>query len=115
MYQQQPKPEIAEMVVGKGKLDLFLLGSAILLLLGLLFMDLLRSGAADYSEALLFLGYLLFHVGVIGLISLLMVGGIVRVDIPETTRTMMLRASGLITAAFVFATALGFLGMGSFY
>ena len=115
MYQQQPKPEISDMIVGKGKLDLFLLGSAVMLLLGLLFMDLLRSGAADHSEALWFMGYLLFHVGIVGFIALLMVGGIVRVDIPETTRTMMLRAAGLITAAFVFATALGFLSFGGYY
>ncbi len=102
--QPQPKSEISDIVVGKGKLDVFLLGSVLMMLLGLLFLDLLRSGAADSSDVLLFLGYLLFHVGVIGLIGLLAVAGIVREDIPEITRTMMIRTSGLIAAAFIFGT-----------
>ena len=107
MYQApQAKPEISDMFVGKGKLDLFLLGSTLMLLLGLLFLDLLNSGAADSSEALLFMGYLLFHVGIVGLIGLLVVAGIVREDIPEGTRTMMIRVSGLIAAAFIFGTIL---------
>ena len=102
----QPKSEISDIFVGKGKLDLFLLGSSLMLLLGLLFLDLLNSGAADSSDALLFMGYLLFHVGVVGLISLLAVAGIIREDIPESTRTMMIRVSGLIAAAFIFGTIL---------
>ena len=108
MYHPQPqlKPEISDIFVGKGKLDLFLLGSALMMLLGLLFLDLLNSGAADSSDALLFMGYLLFHLGIIGLIGLLTVAGIVREDIPETTRTMMIRTSGLIAAAFIFGTIL---------
>ncbi|MCK5039170.1 MAG: hypothetical protein KAS16_08745 [Thermoplasmata archaeon] len=107
MYQApQAKPEISDMFVGKGKLDLFLLGSTLMLLLGLLFLDLLNSGAADSSDALLFMGYLLFHVGIVGLIGLLVVAGIVREDIPEGTRTMMIRVSGLIAAAFIFGTIL---------
>ena len=114
-HQPAPKAEISDMFVGKGKLDLFILGSALMLLLGLLFLDLMRSGAADYSDALYFLGYLLVHVGIVGFISLLMVGGIVREDIPETTRNMMLRSAGLIAAAFVFAIILGFMSVPSFY
>ncbi len=110
VYPQQAKPEISDMIVGKGKLDLFLMGGGLLILLGLLFLDLLRSGAVDPSETLSFLGLVLFHTGIIALISLLLVAGIVRDDIPENTRTMMIRASGLIAAAFIFATALGFLG-----
>ena len=110
MYPQpqhpQHKPEISDMFVGKGKLDLFLLGSTLMMLLGLLFLDLLSSGAADSSDALLFMGYLLFHVGIIGLIGLLTVAGVVREDIPETPRTMMIRTSGLIAAAFIFGTIL---------
>ena len=108
MYQAplQTKPEISDIFVGKGKLDLFLLGSTLMLLLGLLFLDLLNSGAADSSDALLFMGYLLFHVGIVGLIGLLVVAGIVREDIPEGTRTMMIRVSGLIAAAFIFGTIL---------
>ena len=104
--QPQHKPEISDMFVGKGKLDLFLLGSTLMMLLGLLFLDLLNSGAADSSDALLFMGYLLFHVGIVGLIGLLVVAGIVREDIPEATRTMMIRVSGLIAAAFIFGTIL---------
>ena len=110
----QQKSEISDIVVGKGKLDLFLLGSTLMMFLGLLFLDLLRSGAADSSDALLFLGYLLFHVGVIGLIGLLAVAGIVREDIPETTRTMMIRTSGLIAAAFIFGTVLWTFGFSLF-
>ncbi len=79
---------------------MFLIFGAFFLFLGLLFLDLMLSGLVRES-AVWFIGELLVHMGIVVMITLLMVAGIIRDDLPQETRNHMIRAAGFVTAAFV--------------
>ena len=98
-YQQpqysQEKPDISEHFVGKGKLGLFIMLGALLLIIGVLFLDLCYSGmlTGDIS-ALIFLGTMVTDLGFIVILTLMILAGINREDLSDNTRGTMLRAAG---------------------
>jgi hypothetical protein len=115
---QQPQftpaaqPAIADHFVAKGKLSLFLMLGALVLFIGALILDLCFSGmlSGDIS-AIYFLGQLLTDMGTIVILTLLILGGITREDLPENTRGTMMRAAGFGLGLYIMSWAIrGMLG-----
>jgi len=108
---QQATTNLADHFVGKGKLSLFLMLGAMLLFIGVLFLDLCYSGmlSGDIS-AIVFLGTLVVDLGFIVILTLLTLGGITREDLTENTRGMMLRAAGFGIGLYVISWAFRIMG-----
>ena len=84
--------------------------------LGVLILDMCFSGMLDGDiRAIIFMGELLLDVGIIAILALLLVGGVTRTDLAETTRSHMIRAAGFGLGLYVIAWALRILsgGLGS--
>ena len=106
-YQQPQKMNIYDHFVGPGKLGLFLLISAGVMALGVLILDMCFSGMLDGDiRAIIFLGELLLDLGIIAIVSLLIIGSIVRTDLGDATRTHMMRAAGFALGLYVLAWAI---------
>lgn len=115
-YQQPASTNLYDHFVGPGKLGLFLLFGAGAMALGVLILDMCFSGMLDGDiRAIIFLGELLLDVGIIAILTLLLIGGVTRTDLAETTRSHMLRAAGFGLGLYVIAWALRILsgGLGS--
>jgi hypothetical protein len=94
-YVPEPKGELADHFIGKGKLSLFLILGALCLFVGVLFLNLIFSGLLEGdTRAISFLGNLLFDLGFIAIITLLFLAGIMREDIADNARGHMIRAAG---------------------
>ena len=104
---QQATTNLSDHFVGKGKLSLFLLLGALILLVGAMLLDLCYSGllSGDIS-AIVFLGTLVIDLGFIAILTLLTLGGITRTDLAENTRGMMLRAAGFGIGIYIFSWAI---------
>lgn len=104
---QQEKPDISEHFVGKGKLGLFIMLGALLLVIGVLFLDLCYSGllSGDIS-ALIFLGTLVTDLGFIVILILMILGGVTREDLSDNTRGTMLRAAGFGLGLYIISWAI---------
>ena len=118
-YQQPPPPQYQQPVqqsqttniydhfVGPGKLGLFLLLSAGILALGALILDMCFSGMLTGDiDVILFLGTLLIDVGIIAILTLLIIAGVTRTDLAESTSSHMLRAAGFGIGLYVLSWAL---------
>jgi hypothetical protein len=115
-YAPQPKGELADHFVGKGKLSLFLIAGALCLFIGVLFLDLNNSGLLNGGdEAIAFLGNILFDLGFIAIIILLFLGGILREDVPENTRSHMIRAGGFALGLYILAWMFRAVSLGGGY
>ena len=105
-YQQQ-SANIYDHFVGSNKLGLFLLLGAGAMALGALILDMCFSGMLDGDiRAIIFLGEMLLDIGIIAILSLLLIGGIIRTDLAETIRSHMLRAAGFGLGLYVLAWAI---------
>ncbi len=114
-YQQQ-SVNLYDHFVGPNKLGLFLLLGAGAMVLGALILDMCFSGMLDGDiRVVIFLGEMLLDIGIIAILSLMLIGGITRTDLAETTRSHMLRAAGFGLGIYVLAWALRILsgGLGS--
>jgi hypothetical protein len=103
----QPQTFIAEkkgiesFFIAKDKIGLFLFLTAGMVVVGMLLIDLMASSMVDPDEAIWFLGMLAVDVGIVGTVTLVLVGGICRDDLPEKTRNGMILAAAIITVVFV--------------
>ena len=105
--QQSQTANIHDHFVGPGKLGLFLMLSAGMLALGALILDLCFSGMLTGDiDAIRFLGTLLVDLGIIAILTLLIIGGITRTDLAESTSSHMLRAAGFGLGLYVLAWSL---------
>ena len=103
-YQQPAKVNIYDHFVAPGKLGLFLLLSAGMLVLGVLILDMCFSGMLDGDiRALIFLGEFVVDFGIIAILTLLMIGGVTRTDLAEKTQSHMLRAAGFGFGLYIVA------------
>lgn len=115
-YQQPANVNLYDHFVGPNKLGLFLLLGAGAMVLGALILDMCFSGMLDGDiRVVIFLGEMLLDIGIIAILSLMLIGGITRTDLAETTRSHMLRAAGFGLGIYVLAWALRILsgGLGS--
>ena len=103
----QPKTDISEHFVGKGKLGLFIMLGALFLFLGVLFLDMCYSGmlSGDIS-ALIFLGTLVTDLGFIVILTLMILAGVTREDMSDNTRGTMLRAAGFGLGLYIISWAI---------
>jgi len=95
------KKEIETFFIAKDKIGLFLFLCAGMVIVGMLLLDLMNSGLVDPDEAILFLGMMAVDVGIVATITLVLVGGICRDDLPEKIRNGMILAAAIITVIFV--------------
>jgi len=116
-YQQQPpeqqqpyhpqhvmpmeKKGIESFFIAKDKIGLFLFLCAGMMVIGFLLLDLMASGLVDYEEAILFLGMLAVDVGILATVTLILVSGVCRDDMPEKTRNGMILAAAIIMTMFI--------------
>jgi hypothetical protein len=104
-YPPQPYPAekkgLETFFIAKDKIGLFLFLCAGLVIIGMLLLDLMASSLVDPDEAIWFLGMLAVDVGIVATITLVLVGGICRDDLPEKTRNGMIMAAAIITVVFV--------------
>ncbi len=114
-YQQGPA-NLADHFVGKGKLCLFLMLGALLLFVGVLFLDLCYSGllSGDIS-AIIFLGTLVTDLGFIVILTLLTLAGITRTDLAENARGMMLRGAGFGLGIYIISWAIRIMFQGGLF
>ena len=121
---QQPAPQpvqhypqyayrgnIATQLAGRGRLSVFLFLGALLLFIGVMFLNLCFSGLIEGDvRALIFIGNILFELGFIAIISLLFLGGISREDLPENTRAHLIRAAGFGLGLYILTWTFRILG-----
>ena len=113
--QQSQTANIHDHFVGPGKLGLFLMLSAGMLALGALILDLCFSGMLTGDiDAIRFLGTLVVDLGIIAILTLLIIGGITRTDLAESTSSHMLRAAGFGLGLYVLAWSLR-MGVGGLF
>lgn len=95
------KKGIETFFIAKDKIGLFLFLTAGMIIVGMLLLDLIASGLVDFEEAIVFLGMLAVDVGIVATVTLVLVGGVCRDDLPEKTRSGMVLAAAIITVVFV--------------
>ena len=98
-YYPQEKKGLESFFIAKDKLGLFLFLCAGMMLIGFLLLNLAVSGlvdSADAVNAIKFLGMLAIDAGLIVLLTLILVTGIYRDDLPEKTRNWMILIFGLV-------------------
>lgn len=100
-YPPQPQKGIETHFIAKEKIGLFLMLCAAVVLVGFLMLDLLASGLVDFEEAILFLGMLAVDAGIVALITLILVAGVCRDDLPEKTRNGLIFVAGLLMVFFI--------------
>lgn len=101
-YQPQPQKGLETHFIAKEKIGLFLMLCAAMVVVGFLLLDLINSGLVDDSiDVILFLGMLAVDAGMIALITLLLVSGVCRDDLPEKVRTWLIFVAGLLMVFFI--------------
>ncbi|MDO9536780.1 MAG: hypothetical protein Q7J68_00485 [Thermoplasmata archaeon] len=95
------KKGIETFFIAKDKIGLFLFLCAGMVVVGFLLINLMASGLVDFEDAIMFLGFMAVDLGVIVLITLVMVSGICREDLPEKTRNWMILVSGILLVVYI--------------
>jgi hypothetical protein len=100
-YQPEPQKGLETHFIAKEKVGLFLMLCAAVILVGFLMLDLIASGLVDFEEAILFLGMLAVDAGIVALITLILVSGVCREDLPEKVRTQLIFIAGVLMVFFI--------------